>query len=75
MTHLSTNGTLLTPKYIEKLGQKGIDIINLSVDSILEFDGSKKNYTKSKKVLQDLIKYRKKYGFEITTNLVITNKM
>lgn len=74
ITHLSTNGILLTPTYIGELGKAGIDIINLSIDSLFEFDASKKDYIKSKKVLNNLIGARKKYGFEINVNLVLTNK-
>lgn len=74
ITHVSTNGILLTPKYIDEIGKAGIDVINLSVDSIFEFDDSKKDYTKSRIVLNNLIEARKKYGFEINVNLVLTNK-
>lgn len=74
ITHVSTNGILLTPRYINKLGKTGIDMINLSVDSILEFDDSKKDYTRNKKVLADLINARKKFHFEISVNFVLTNK-
>ena len=47
-THMTTNGILLTPDYINRLGKAGIDIVNLSVDSVFEFDYSNKDYTKSK---------------------------
>jgi MoaA/NifB/PqqE/SkfB family radical SAM enzyme len=40
ITHLSTNGILLTPRYISELGKAGIDVINLSIDSLFEFDAS-----------------------------------
>lgn len=74
ITHMSTNGILLTPSYIDELGKAGIDVINLSVDSVLEFDASKKDYIKNKEVLNNLIDARKKYGFEIDVNLVLTNR-
>ncbi len=74
MTHMSTNGVLLTKEYIEKLGNAGIDVINLSVDSVFEFDDSKKYYGRSKEVLNNLIGMRKKFGFEINVNMVLTNK-
>ncbi len=73
-TYVSTNGTMLTSEYIKKLAKAGIDVINLSVDSVIESDESKKNYIRSKKVLDNLIEARKKYGFEITINLVLTSK-
>lgn len=74
ITHLSTNGILLTPIYIDELGKAGIDVINLSIDSLFEFDASKKDYIKSREVLNNLIDARKKYGFEIHVNFVLTNK-
>ena len=74
ITHFSTNGILLTPDYISRLGEAGIDIINLSVDSVFEFSDSRKDYIKSKKVLEDLIAARKKFGFEINISLVLTRK-
>lgn len=74
MTHMSTNGVLLKPDYINRLIDAGIDVINLSIDSVFEFNDSKKDYTKSKDVLNNLIEKRKKFPFEINVNLVITNK-
>ena len=74
ITHMSTNGLLLTPEYIKKLGKAGIDIINLSIDSIFQLDGSKKDIIRNKKVINDLIEMRKEYGFEINVNMVLTNK-
>jgi len=74
ITHLSTNGILLTPVYIDELGKAGIDVINLSIDSLLESYASEKDYIKSREVLNNLIDARKKYGFEINLNLTLTNK-
>ena len=74
MTRITTNGTLLTPDYIEKLARAGLDIMNLSIDSVLEFDQSRKDYVRSKKIIFDLIDAREKYGFEIETNLTLTRK-
>lgn len=74
ITYLTTNGILLNSEYIDKLGKSGIDVINLSIDSVFDFDYSKKDYIRRKKVLINLIKARKKYGFEIIVNLVLTNK-
>ena len=74
ITHLSTNGILLTPGYIAELGKAGIDVINLSIDSLFEFDASKKDCVKNREVLNNLIEAREEYGFEIHVNLVLTNK-
>jgi MoaA/NifB/PqqE/SkfB family radical SAM enzyme len=74
VSHMSTNGTLLTPEYIDELGSAGIDVINLSVDSVYEFEASTKSYSHRKKVLDLLIEGRKKYGFDINVNFVLTRK-
>ncbi len=64
---VSTNGTLLTPDYIDKLGKAGIRIIIMSVDTIKNInkkDPEKNNIIMSD-VINNLIEGRKKYGFEI----------
>jgi len=73
-TYITTNGTLLDKEYIERMGECGIDFIELSVDSIFEFNESKKDYTRSKKVLELLVEAQKKYGFGIKTHMVLTKK-
>ncbi|MCB9642844.1 MAG: radical SAM protein [Myxococcales bacterium] len=72
--HISTNGAFLTPEYIDRLGAAGLDVINLSVDSVLEFDRSRKDLSQCKKVLLDLLEGRKKHGFEINVNMVLTSE-
>lgn len=74
LTYFTTNGTLLNEDYIERIAKTGIDFIEISVDNIFEFDDSKKIYTRSKRILELLIKAGKKYGFGIKTHLVLTGK-
>ena len=74
ITHLSTNGTMLTRPYIEELARAGLDIFNLSIDSVYEYDVSNKDYTTQKKVLSDLVEMRKIYGFDINTAFVLSRK-
>ncbi len=76
VTHFTTNGVMLDKDktYINKIGNSGIDIINLSIDSILEFNSTKKDYIRNKSVLDTLLKAREKFGFEVVTNLVLTSK-
>jgi len=73
-TYFTTNGSLLNGNYIKRIAETGVDFIELSVDCVFEFDGSQKVYTKSKKVLNLLIKAKKKYGFGLKTHLVLTKK-
>lgn len=74
VTRITTNGTLLTPEYIETLAKAGIDIINVSIDSTVAFDQSMKDYIRSRKIITDLTKARERFGFEIETNLTMTRK-
>jgi MoaA/NifB/PqqE/SkfB family radical SAM enzyme len=74
ITHVSTNGTMLSPAYIDSLIDAGTDIVNLSVDSVLQYDESKKDFARSSEVLVNLLKARERKNFEITVNLVLTSK-
>jgi len=73
-SNLCTNATLLTPEYIEKIGNAGVDSVFVSVDSVFEWSESQKDYTTHKQVLPWLLEGRKKFGFEIIAGAVITNK-
>jgi len=72
ITHVSTNGMLLDDMYIERIAKAGVDIINVSIDSIAAFDGSEKSYQQGKALLERLIAARSMYSFEIQSNLVLT---
>ena len=72
VTHLSTNGVKLTPAYLRRLGESQLDVINLSIDSLSECSHSGKDYVRSKRIFNDLIEARGRYGFEVTVNLVMT---
>lgn len=74
ITHMSTNGVLLDEDYINRLGHAGIDVINLSVDSVYEFEASTKSYTQRREILDKLISARKRFGFDINVNLVLTHQ-
>jgi len=74
VTRITTNGTLLTSEYIEILARAGLDIINVSLDSIAQFDQSTKDYVRRKKSILDLLEIRAGFGFEIETNLTLTKK-
>lgn len=72
--YLNTNGTRLTPAYIDRLGEAGVDLINLSVDSILTFKHSHKDISHHKQRLVDLLAARERHRFEVTVNFVLTNR-
>lgn len=73
-TYFTTNGTLLNEDYAERIAKTGVDFIELSVDSVFEFNDSKKDFVHSKKVLEILIKMKDKYKFGLKTHLVLTKK-
>jgi MoaA/NifB/PqqE/SkfB family radical SAM enzyme len=73
-TYFTTNGTLLKPDYVKRIGDTGIDFIELSLDSISAFDESRKDFTRGKGALELLIEARKEYGFGLKTHAVITRK-
>lgn len=73
-TVVATNGVLLTPEYIGRLGKAGLDAVSTSVDSVTGFKHSKKSYAAHKKVLSDLVKAREKFGFMVAVNIVLTKK-
>lgn len=72
ITHVSTNGTKLDKQYIDLLAGAGIDIINLSVDSVL--DTSRKDMVHSRKVLDYLVSARDHFGFVLAVNMVLTSQ-
>jgi len=74
ISFLTTNGTLLNEEYIERIGRSGLDILTLSVDSVADFGYSGKNYARSKKVLDNLVRARGKYGFLLIVNMVLSNR-
>lgn len=73
-TYFTTNGVLLDKEYIKRIGETGVDFIELSVDSVFKFDDSKKDYARSKKVLKLLLEAKDKYNYGIKTHLVLNKK-
>jgi len=74
VAYFTTNGTLLNKEYIDRIGRTGVYFVEVSVDSLFQFDESKKDYTRSSKILAQLKESQKLYGFSVNTHLVITKK-
>ena len=72
MTEMTTNATLLSAKNLEKLGNAGLDMLNLSIDSLTETDQSNKALLNKNDLTQRLRVFRKKYKTHIRLNGVIT---
>jgi len=74
-TQLPTNGTLLAREgYIDDLGRVGIDLMDVSLDSLGRFDSSKKDLYHRESLFDNLLEGREKHSFAIKTNYVITPK-
>ena len=74
-TQLPTNGTLLKHEgYINDLGRAGIDLIDVSLDSLARFDESRKDMYHRESLFDNLLEGREQHGFAIKTNYVITPK-
>jgi len=71
LTDLTTNGTLLNEETIGRLGQAGLDYLNISVDGIKATDVTRKNSIVREDVLSNLKQARKKYKMHFRINSVI----
>jgi MoaA/NifB/PqqE/SkfB family radical SAM enzyme len=74
ITEITTNGILLNKERIVKLGKSGLDLINVSMDEIVDTGVSGKNLIKNPEMLENLESCRKKYGIHIKFNAVITKQ-
>lgn len=72
-TQLATNGVLLRDKsYVDDLGRAGIDLIDVSLDSLGIFPESKKDMYHRGSLFDVLFEARERHGFSIKTNFVLT---
>jgi len=72
-TDMTTNGTLLNEKTIEKLGKVGLDYLNVSVDTQDNYSVSKKNTLFDDDLVKTLKSAEKTYGMKLRMNGVIYN--
>ena len=71
-TDMTTNTILLTDANLQKLGVAGLDLLNLSVDSLTQTDQSNKSLLTKNYLANRLSLFRKKYKIHIRLNAVIT---
>lgn len=72
LTDMTTNGTLLNKKSIDRLGKSGLDFLNISVDGVKKSLVSKKTSVIERKELIGYLKEaEKKYGMKTRINSVI----
>jgi MoaA/NifB/PqqE/SkfB family radical SAM enzyme len=72
--YLPTNGYLLTPDYIDKLGDAGIAAINLAVDCVAPKTGLPKALKAIEPQFKYLVENQEKYGYLVFFNMNITSK-
>lgn len=70
--YLATNGSLLRPKVIDRLGDAGMAVINLAIDSIEERPELPKAFVPYKENFEYMVKMQRHYGYSSFININIT---
>ena len=70
--YLATNGRLLRPKVIDRLGDAGLAVINLAVDSVEERPELPKALNPIKENFEYMVKMQRHYGYTSFLNINIT---
>jgi len=74
ITHVSTNGTLLTRSYLSVLCDSGLDVLNLSVDSISATLHSRKDLEQNMTIFDNILLARQERGLDVNVNCVLTRR-
>jgi MoaA/NifB/PqqE/SkfB family radical SAM enzyme len=74
ISYLNTNGHLLTASKVNELGKAGLDMVNISLDSVSPNKTSNKDFGRTREKIDLLIEGREKYGYAIISNQVITKE-
>jgi MoaA/NifB/PqqE/SkfB family radical SAM enzyme len=69
--YIGTNGRLLTPGVIDRLGDAGIAVFNLAVDAVEEKAGLPKALNRIQPTLEYLLKKQYSYGYMVFFNVCI----
>ena len=70
--YLPTNGRLMKPDVIDRLGDAGLGSVNLAIDVIDEKPGLAKALTPIKPYFDHLLKQQRKYCYQVFLNVCIT---
>jgi MoaA/NifB/PqqE/SkfB family radical SAM enzyme len=70
-TQLTTNGTLLTDKRLDRFGKAGLDYLMVSIDSVKKKSYSKKTVSDKPDII-NLLKYGRSKGMAVSWNTVLT---
>jgi MoaA/NifB/PqqE/SkfB family radical SAM enzyme len=69
--YIGTNGRLLTPDLIDRLGDAGIAVFNLAVDVMDEKPGLPKALNAIRPAFEDLVRKQYRYGYMVFFNICI----
>jgi MoaA/NifB/PqqE/SkfB family radical SAM enzyme len=69
--YIPTNGRLLTPEWIDKLGDAGVSTFNLAVDAVDEKPGLPKALNPIREQFEYLVKKQYRYGYTVFFNINI----
>jgi MoaA/NifB/PqqE/SkfB family radical SAM enzyme len=70
--YLATNGRLLRPKVLDRLGDAGLGVVNLAVDSVKERPELPKALEPIRENFEYMVKMQRHYGFVSFLNINIT---
>jgi len=70
--YLATNGRLMRPKVIDRLGDAGVSVINLAIDSVEERPELPKAFMPIKENFEYMVKMQRHYGYTSFININIT---
>jgi MoaA/NifB/PqqE/SkfB family radical SAM enzyme len=70
--YLPTNGRLMKPDVVDRLGDGGLAAVNLAVDCVDEKPGLPKALTPIRSYFDYLVKNQKRYGYLVMLNINIT---
>jgi MoaA/NifB/PqqE/SkfB family radical SAM enzyme len=70
--YLPTNGRLMWPAVIDRLGDAGLATVNLAVDCVEERPGLPKALKPIREYFDYLVKMQRKYGYTVFLNINIT---
>ena len=71
--YLPTNGRLMRPEVIDRIGDAGVGIFNLAIDAVEEKPGLPKALNRIRPYFEYLVKNQRKYGYAVMVNINITH--
>ncbi len=71
--YLPTNGRLMRPEVIDRIGDAGVSIFNLAIDCVDEKPGLPKALNRIRPYFDYLVKMQHRYGYLVLLNINITH--